>query len=542
VIIRSLSGFSRSFSSADKISTAPTLSHPTSSEPALNTFADGSRVQEQASRLIQALDLGARPLSLSREDGAGAAGAVSALLEALDLAAAQSAEEIADLTPPEQDTIEVLNEYIATGELPGRGAYRPESVMAQLAPVLQDDEWFDARSSVSEESEPWSDAHSMQSWQSGPWEDALSHISSLERGACGTGSLAGSETSGDTAFHSVIAGGDEPVRRLNRVLELLSRTLQNDFADDHARRAANVANDILRNVASVGAPTFIRQALAYAIERGLSAAGAGVAARTALGAVAGALPLALNVAGLVRDNFEGTATTQSNAARGLNLAIGASTLAVAGATGSLPALAATLTAYNLVYSVLRDAVESTLRLRDNANAQNARSIAAFTATTAVNQFVANALMAEGASPSGQMAAAQGWPALNDLTRAVINTASQTAGDFLSYVFIDRLSLSRPSEPLRAHLEAGLPSVREAANSAFNRHAARALTTNNVTVLSDVLGKLVDTIGLSTGQAFSLKAAIFGGLSAAHYPLTALSLMQRPRPSASDAESAREAQT
>jgi hypothetical protein len=394
VTIRGIPGFSRSFSSPNEISNSPTSSRPTSSAPALNTVADESRVHAQASRLIEALDLGARPLSLSKNDGAGAAGAVSALQDALDLAAAQSAEEIADLTPPEQRFIKALLHFVETGEPPSRNDYPPELETAEV--------------------EVYHDALSENPAEADVFHDAPSDISPRERGE-GTGSLAGRET----------FGGGEPEWRLNQVLELLSRALQNEFTDDHARRAANVANDVLRNVASVGAPTFIRQAVTYAIERGLKEGGASDAARNALGGVAVAVPMLLNLAGLVRDNFAGTATMQSNVGRGLNLTISTCALVVAGATGSLSGMAATLVAQNLVYSGLREAVESALRLRDNANAPNNRSIAAATATTFVTQSVADALMREGASPSGVEAAAQGWPALNDLVRGVINSGTQT---------------------------------------------------------------------------------------------------------------------
>jgi hypothetical protein len=506
------------------------------SEQTLSTsLTDESRVQDQASRLIQALDLAIPPKSMSRHDGAVAAGAASTLLGALDLAVAQSEGEIANLPSPERDILEMLNHYIATGELPQRGAYPPDSVIAQAIPSLEDDEWFDARSSLSEESERWSDAHSIQSWQSDPWEDARSHISSRESVGYDTASLAGSEAFGSTASSTANADSEAPSPRLNRVLQFITSTLHNDFSERHARRAANVANDALRNVASVGIPTFVRQAVAYAIERGLLAGRADVAARTALGAVAGALPLALNMAGLVRDNYQGTATTATNVARSLNFLIGAGALAVAGATCSLATMAANLTAYSLVYGALRDAVESVLRLRDNAPAKDARAIAAFTATTAVNQFVANAIMSQGASPSGQSAAAQGWPALNDLTRAVVNTASNTVGDLLSYVFVDRLATTPSREHLRVQLETSLPSLREAPDIVLNKLAVRANVTNNIGVWSEVLGNLVNQTGLGTGQAQLVKDAISAGLATIHYPLTSYALMQQPRPASAEVE-------
>jgi hypothetical protein len=198
---------------------------------------------------------------------------------------------------------------------------------------------------------------------------------------------------------------------------------------------------------------------------------------------------------------------------------------------------------------MREAVESSLlRLTDNANAPNSRSIAAATATTFVTQFVADALMREVASPSGAAAAEQGWPVLNDLLRGVINTVTQTTSNLLNYVFVGYLSAPRLNEsqrgqleggilppeiltePLDVRLEFGVTSVselRKAITNIPNKPAARALTATNVSVLSNVIAlQVIDKLGLNSVPATLLKSVIFGVLNGFLAPVTAYSGQQR----------------
>lgn len=413
--------------------------------------------------------------------------------------------------------------YLRDGEMAMRGGLAANSPAEELHDVFEDalceveEEFFDARSRFSGESES---------------EDEFSYARSDS-----------SEMSfASEVYYDARTGNESTVAgRLRNVLTALEQIARNEFESPHARRLSNVANMALQSVVATGVPTFVRQAVAYGIEQSLTNGNASLAARTALGAVAGSLPLLLGAAGLVHDNVRGMASTTSNLSRGTGLLIGMGVMTAAGMTGSLATLAPTLAAYNLVHAVMSEAVQSWLQLQDNSSPVNAQTAAMITASSVVNTMVANQLTSHGAPTSGQAPAAsgQGWQPLTDLTRGVINAGASTAGGFLSHTWRYCANTPEARQDLRLSLEAALPQRQELVQQLLGTYALGASAGTNTYLIDAMLAPFIQATGLSEVQVTAVRDALAAVVGGGQYPLMlgARSYNELP-PAPSDPEAAR----
>ncbi|HEK1308577.1 TPA: hypothetical protein SMQ86_003645 [Pseudomonas aeruginosa] len=395
-----------------------------------------------------------------------------------------------------------IQDYLSDGEMPNLGEFAADSPAVELCGVFEDvlstveEEFFDARSDITGSSD-WSDEYL----------DARSDI---------TGT-----SNAEERYFDALTGDEAAVAgRLRAVLTALERVARNEFENPHARRLSNVANMALQSVIATGIPTFVRQAVAFGIEQSLTRGNASAAARTALGAVAGSLPLLLGAAGLVHDNLRGVATTTSNLSRGSGLLIGGALMVTAGMTGSLATLAPTLAAYNMVHVALSEAMLSWLRLQDNSSPANAQAAAMITASSVVNGMAANQAFSHGAPDSGQgqAAAGQGWQPLADLTRAVINAAASTVGGFLSQAWRHCSSSPGARQELRLSLEAALPERRDLVQQLLGNYALGASSGTNTYLLDDMLTPFILAMDLSEVQVTAVRDALAAVVGGGQYPL------------------------
>jgi hypothetical protein len=465
-----------------------------------------STVIEESSRLIQALDLVAINSPSVKSEEFAARQVLSSLLEALDLAIEQTTDDLGGLSTEGGQAIAVIQQFIVTGELPAPGAYAADSLTALMIQELGE-HWVDAP--MAPYDTDVRDVCSIASSDGDIWHDAWSEIPSAH--------ISDSRTAGSL-----------PVR-LQRVVEFVSNITQNDFTNGHARRAANVGNEILRNLASVGVATCVRQAVECGVGRALATGDASIEARMILGGIAGALPTMLNIAAIMRDNVSGTASHTTNISRSLNTVISVSALAVAGSTGSLASLAPTLVAHNVVYCGLREAIECVLRRSYEKTEGNPCVMAAQAAGSVFNGLLAKLVTRHATLLPEQDGVDQGWPSLNHLVRATVGVASETAGSFLQFALRHVVCCAPSSrESLRLKLEVGVPERLKAADVLMNTYATRSMATNNALLASSILGELVDKVEMSQKSATLMKDAIDAGIAFFNFFAVKGALQHQPR--------------
>jgi hypothetical protein len=194
---------------------------------------------------------------------------------------------------------------------------------------------------------------------------------------------ADSSAPSDTSEDESLIGNAQPIANVQRNDESWHQSL--------SRHGTNLALAATRNVASVAVPTYLRELSRRTIFQQMAQASTalGVAGAVVAG---GVLPIGLQIAGLVRDNRNGTQTMLSVGSRVAQIMVTGGTLVALFATGGAPALAAAapgLMAANLVYTPLRDAVQYNLRLGSNANSSRERPMSTGATAIAAGAYVPN---------------------------------------------------------------------------------------------------------------------------------------------------------
>ncbi|WP_132142027.1 hypothetical protein [Luteibacter rhizovicinus] len=207
--------------------------------------------------------------------------------------------------------------------------------------------------------------------------------------------------------------------RLDRALHLFSHhIIHNESPSACVRWTANIVNVWLRTAASVGVPHMARQAVAYALESGIGNRSLSLATRTAMGGAAGALPVVMAGGGLLRDYRNGTTTRASIVSRIVAMLNGAIIVAMAGVTGALPSVTASVVALQL-YCLLRDIIQLQLTAPDNTHGVSGRALGAAAGAYGSIQMGASAAGDWFAYPSGASASGSTYPWRNDLIRTAL---------------------------------------------------------------------------------------------------------------------------
>lgn len=307
--------------------------------------------------------------------------------------------------------------------------------------------------------------------------------------------------------------------RMCKVYQALLAIAENQSDDPATRSLSNVANQIVHSIITTGIPTTARLGTAYGIEFALQNANASVAARTALGAMAGVLPLLAGAAGLVHDNARGTATTATNISRGTLLLMGGATLCAGAVTGSLATMAPTLLAYNVVQRALSDSIKTWVELKSNAtNAQDIKAAAVTLGVTIANAMLAYSAYYFAAPNAGQGVAAQGegWQPLNDLVRGAIITTTTTAGAFLTHFLRNCVSGPEVREDLRLSLEAAMPGQEKIVKQLFGSYVPGGVATTSSFLINEMLAPLIEATGISPDQRAALSNTISALIDGGQY--------------------------
>ncbi|MCU5775532.1 hypothetical protein N5923_19205 [Erwiniaceae bacterium BAC15a-03b] len=195
-----------------------------------------------------------------------------------------------------------------------------------------------------------------------------------------------------------------------------------DFLQRHGR---NVGLVLSRNLVSVAIPTTLREYVAKNVLPVLLK-NAPVSASVTLGAIAIAMPIALQLAGIARDLHAGTQTAASLSARLANIALitgaGSALVATAGITLAANALIAAV----FIYVPLRDIAQYFLQLSDNSKPGLSLEACGKSAIAySGNQM----LVSEGMTLlSRALEPLLGAAIANMLGKAIINTIGETADE------------------------------------------------------------------------------------------------------------------
>lgn len=165
--------------------------------------------------------------------------------------------------------------------------------------------------------------------------------------------------------------------RAKILLDFFGTVLRNEFEGTGARWAANVNNAVLRDLATVGLTTTLRQLAGMALESRFILDDLAPEARQWIGASVMLLGPCLNILGAMRDELNGTATNTSRLARGamLGLSLGVLVAALVVNPPTPLSQAASFVTQVTIYTVLRDLMQLFIPLKDNTTSLNGPSTA-----------------------------------------------------------------------------------------------------------------------------------------------------------------------
>lgn len=249
------------------------------------------------------------------------------------------------------------------------------------------------------------------------------------------------------------ANPQSSIERAQTLLDFCAKVLGNEFESAGGRWAANVSNVLLRDLATVGLTTTLRQLAGMALESSFILEGLAPTTRQWIGASVMLLGPCLNILGAVREERHGTATDISRLARGAMLGL---SLGVLGASlfvnppGPLSQLSSFATQVSL-YTVLRDLMQLFVPMGDNTTAMNGPSTAMSGLGYGATQVVTSLLMDTLAPHSGA-----GYP------MGVAANAEQAAEALLSGLLAQAtdssVATASPAE-VRAHVVQAIEQLR-----------------------------------------------------------------------------------
>lgn len=168
------------------------------------------------------------------------------------------------------------------------------------------------------------------------------------------------------------------VERASALMDFVRRCLNNEFEEDSLRWMSNGFNVEIRTGLIVGITTLLRQLLGFYIERALQLGQASLSTRAALGVASMLVGPGLNLAGVVRDEWRGTATVSSRLSRSCILAASVAALVAASRTGDPMTLISRMSSIGpqmVFYTLARDLAQLFAPLESNAPGHFAGSLA-----------------------------------------------------------------------------------------------------------------------------------------------------------------------
>ncbi|MEK6348925.1 MAG: hypothetical protein V4764_15690 [Burkholderia sp.] len=261
----------------------------------------------------------------------------------------------------------------------------------------------------------------------------------------------------------------------------LSDIANNNFDNTYAKGLVSMANSIVARTASVYVPTLGRQLVGQRTAEGMDHRQWSNSARSAFGTALTFVPIALLLAGAVRDAQKGRATDASKISRYALAAVGGAMMIAGLGTGAMGGAAASLAAY-VLYCAMRDGVQSFVKLapKESKQPQVGESMASGGAY-AVDQMAAGSGMAYTASPSGAGAAGEPLQTEHGAERAGYNLGGEVMDDMVSNAITAR---GMP----QLTLSGKIPSMSELADTLTGAFPGRATLFTASTILSQIVAE------------------------------------------------------
>lgn len=285
----------------------------------------------------------------------------------------------------------------------------------------------------------------------------------------------------------------------------LSDIANNNFDNTYAKGLVSLANSVVARTASVYVPTLGRQLVGQRTAEGMGHQQWSNNARTAFGSALTFVPIALLLAGAVRDAQKGRATDTSKISRYALAAVGGAMMIAGLGTGAMGGAAASLAAY-VLYCAMRDGVQSFVKLgpKESKQPQLGESMASGGAY-AVDQMAAGSGMAYTASPSGAGAAGEPLQTSHGAERAGYNLGGEVMDDLVSNAITAR---GMP----QLTLSGKMPSLGDLADTVTGAFPARATLFTASTILSQIVAENMTSASPSTQTNINnLSTALMLGL-------------------------------
>ena len=202
------------------------------------------------------------------------------------------------------------------------------------------------------------------------------------------------------------------LQRAQLLLDAMGVTLcklaNNEFESTSGRVASNISIASAQIALTIGTLTTVRQLVGFAIEKCLQSNGAAPLTRSLIGGISLMVGPAMNILGAIRDEYNGTANTETRLARLATLSL---SLAAFGAALAVPQALPALASFGPqmgFYTLANDLVQLFFKTSDNSQTTGAGT-AANGGLYAALQFLAGTAMDRTAPNSGAGYAMSGTP-------------------------------------------------------------------------------------------------------------------------------------
>jgi hypothetical protein len=260
---------------------------------------------------------------------------------------------------------------------------------------------------------------------------------------------------GDAGLFGSLTQDDRRCTVVQCCLDIVNNNLKHPIA----RAGASAINVTLRDFATVGLTTVMRQLIGHYIDRA-----PGVNDK-AMGFALGALPVVLQAAGQTLDRCKHRTTVVSTTSRAMMVLISVGVLAATAKTGQLDAAAPSMFSFG-VYCLVRDMSQRFLQLKDQLPGLDMAATAISAGIYGPNQMALNEAMSVFASPSG--AGTESVESTNAVRRGALNWG----GEVLDNIVFGAVQAALQNVPFQVRLSPKIPMRDDLWDTFFRQFTAR----------------------------------------------------------------------
>ncbi|WP_157221337.1 hypothetical protein [Pseudomonas sp. GM49] len=339
--------------------------------------------------------------------------------------------------------------------------------------------------------------------------------------------------------------------------ELLGKLGRNEFEGDLGRLASNLTISGLRTGLIVGTLTTIRQLIGFATQKGLDSNAAAPLTRNVIAGASLMIGPALNIIGALRDEWNGTANTQTRLSRLITLSLSLAAFAVALVTPQALLALASFGPQMAFFTLARDLTQVFVPLNDNAQINPAGTAAnaglygalQFLLGTAMDHTAPNSgagyAMSAGSEPStadgGFAAQLMNWmhtfvtsnttpdtwaveileslaPVLgHDILRGVYNAGVEIMSDVASGEIMRMFQSERAPDGFRITLAPRVPSASQVADQFLTTSAMRTSFGGAIMAAAISAGTFFGSLGLPASAVNHAVNAVVAAVAIAGLP-------------------------